>query len=261
MDFAYKATLTATVVAMVMLAARAFGDRLAGLLAGLPFTTVPALVWTGIEEGPALAAQVAVGSVVGCGAIAVFSLVYERAARRFKPALTLIVGLAAMLASALIAHRLDASVSVAGGVAIAACIAALTLMGREPTRSPTPPPSPGLTVILTALSAGAISAVISATALGLGPGLAGLLAALPIVGAATVTAEHAARGRASVTPFLRGYVVSSLGKAAFGAVFAVCVVPSGIVNALFISLLLGAVICLVGNRWLETAPRSWIVDA
>lgn len=257
MDFAYKAVLTSAAVALVLLAARTFGDKVAGLLAGLPFTTLPALVWTGMEQGPVFAAQVSVGSVVGCIAVAVFALVYDGAARRFDARLALVLGLAALLASAFIAHSLGAGVGLASGLALAACIAALAVLGRDPVAGTAAPRRAGLGIALTAISAGAISAMISGLALGLSAPLAGLIAALPVVGVATVWVEHVGRGPSSVTPFLRGYLVTSLGKAAFGAVFAVCVVPSGIFGAMTIALVLGALLCAIGNRWLEApAPTT-----
>lgn len=260
MDFAYKATLTATVVAMVMLAARTFGPKAAGLLAGLPYTTFPALVWTGFELGPAVAAQVAAGSVAGCSVAAVFSLVYDKAARRFRPVIALTLGLAGLLAGTAVAHLVDVSLLVLSGAAIATCLTTLVAMGREPATLPTSPRRTGVAVALTALSAGAVSALVSAIALDLSPSLAGLLAALPVVGVAAVTAEHSARGAASVRPFLRGYVVSSLAKVAFGTVFALCVVPGGIVNALCVALLACAVIYLAGNHWLEGPRRTCTTD-
>ena len=44
MDWGYKAVLTAITVALVLLVAQALGRRLAGLLAGLPIVTAPALL-------------------------------------------------------------------------------------------------------------------------------------------------------------------------------------------------------------------------
>ncbi|CAN5259816.1 hypothetical protein BH10PSE17_BH10PSE17_12500 [soil metagenome] len=66
MDFAYKAMLTATVVALVMLVARNFGERVGGFVGSLPFTQFPALVWIGMSRGDDVAAHAALGSVFGC---------------------------------------------------------------------------------------------------------------------------------------------------------------------------------------------------
>lgn len=256
MDFAYKATLTATVVAMVMLAARAFGPRVAGLLAGLPYTTVPTLVWTGMELGPAMAARVAAGSVTGCAVVVAFAVVYEMTARRCSPGVASLLGLAALLGAAWLAWACDASLPIVVAVAVIACLAALAALGREPQAVPPPRLRPGAAVAMTAIAAGAVSALASVIALDAGPLLAGLLAALPVVGVLTLTAEHAASGAASVTSFLRGYLVSLLGRVAFGTAFAVSAIPGGIVNALGVGLLAGGLCCLAGTRWLDrSSPR------
>src|SRR3954467_10816461 len=99
MDFVMKAAMTASLVAMVMLAARRWGGNTAGLLAGLPLTTVPALIWIGLERGADVAAQVSTGSVVGCSLAPIFALVYDRVARRLSPAATLVVSIAVLSAA------------------------------------------------------------------------------------------------------------------------------------------------------------------
>jgi hypothetical protein len=68
MEFLIRAVTTAAIVALVPLATRRFGHRVAGVLAGLPFTTVPALGWTAAAGGTDLA----VGSV-GFSPVPVFA--------------------------------------------------------------------------------------------------------------------------------------------------------------------------------------------
>ena len=50
MDGLWKAAATALTVAVLMGLARGAGHRVAGLLAALPTTTAPALVWLRSEE-------------------------------------------------------------------------------------------------------------------------------------------------------------------------------------------------------------------
>ena len=60
MDGLWKAAATALTVAVLMGLARGAGHRVAGLLAALPTTTAPALVWLAADQGPAFAARAAV---------------------------------------------------------------------------------------------------------------------------------------------------------------------------------------------------------
>ncbi|MFN9185151.1 MAG: DUF3147 family protein, partial [Betaproteobacteria bacterium] len=74
MDWAYKAVLTATTVALLLAVAQLFGRRLAGILAGLPTVTGPALVWLALDHGTDFAVEAALGSVAAsalCGLFAV----------------------------------------------------------------------------------------------------------------------------------------------------------------------------------------------
>lgn len=251
MDLALKAALTALVVSSVLVAARVFGDRMAGLLAGLPVSTVPALVWVGAEQGPVLAAQLAVGSVAGCGVVAVFALVYERSARHAAPWRALVAALSAMalamLLIALPAHALGPSPSTTLLAVIAVCAIVLRFM-PAPGAGIVRPTASRHRVVCTALLAGAVSAAVATCGLAVSPMLAGFLAALPIVCVATVTAEHSAGGALSVTRFLRGYIVSLMARAAFGSAFATLVLSSSLVPALLTSLALGCACCIVGNR-------------
>ena len=54
--------------------------------------------------------------------------------------------------------------------------------------------------------------------------LGGAPMALPIVSIVTVAAEQVGGGPAAVPRFLRGYVMSSLGRGEFGAMFFVCAI-------------------------------------
>lgn len=51
MDWSNKAMLTAATVAALLALARLFGHRLAGILAGLPTVTGPALLWLALDHG------------------------------------------------------------------------------------------------------------------------------------------------------------------------------------------------------------------
>ena len=93
-----RGALTALVIGVLLLSAQRFGRGAAGLLAGLPTVTGPAMLWLALDRGEAFAAAAAVGAVAAGIACAVFALGYGLASRRHGPLAALGI---ALLASAL----------------------------------------------------------------------------------------------------------------------------------------------------------------
>ncbi|WP_028311086.1 MULTISPECIES: hypothetical protein [Derxia] len=245
MDGWSKAALTAAAVGLVMAVARR-RPALAGLVAALPLVTAPTLAWIALDHGAAFAVHAAVGSVAACALLAAFALGYGLMARRGGVTGALLGGLAptaALLPVALGAGaRLDDALLLALGCTLVAelMLARLGARAGRPAGSdaraqgPEPPiraseafeaieadPLPPAPLApATALSIGAFAALADAAGPALGGFATGLLASLPIVGATMVVREHSRRGQGAARLFLRGYVRGLVGKAGFGAVFA-----------------------------------------
>src|SRR4051812_28516143 len=100
MDLAWKALLTATMVLLVLAAARRAGPRLAGAVAALPTITAPTLAWLAHEHGAASAVDAAVASVAACAMLALFALAYARAAKHVGRTSALTCGVVAGTAMA-----------------------------------------------------------------------------------------------------------------------------------------------------------------
>jgi len=245
MDWGYKATLTMMTVAVVLLVAQIIGRRIAGIVAGLPVITAPALIWVAADQGAAFAAEAAVGSIAASGSLAIFALVYERLSRSFGPTVTLISSLTvlatAALATLLLASWADQSMLT---LALAAmlCSAALARLpsGARATRAVRPQGG----VLLTSATAGSISVGVALGAHELGPFLAGLLASLPIISGAVLVNQHLTAAPADIQRFLRGYVTGLLGKAFFAFVFAISVMQIGAILATGIALAIGLLVSL-----------------
>ena len=73
-----RGAVSAAAVAALLLAGQRWGRDVAGLLAGLPTVTGPALVWLALDRGRDFASQAAVGAVLAGAACAVFALAYAR---------------------------------------------------------------------------------------------------------------------------------------------------------------------------------------
>jgi hypothetical protein len=80
-----KALLTALFVAALLRLLQHFGQRVCGLVTGLPTISSPALLWLAAAEGDHFAAQAGMGSVA-CGAsCALFAFGYARVSRHSGP--------------------------------------------------------------------------------------------------------------------------------------------------------------------------------
>jgi hypothetical protein len=176
-----KLIVTPLVVLLASLAARRWGEAVAGWLVGLPLTSAPVSAFLAIEQGPSFAAQAADGTLAGVVSQAAFCLGYAALAR---------LGATAALAAGTLAYAATAATLIAAGlpsaVLCAAAVAALTLvLWLLPSRLVDVSAKaavwwdlPLRTAVTTALVVGLTSAATT-----LGPGASGAMAAFPLIGA------------------------------------------------------------------------------
>jgi hypothetical protein len=238
MDWGYKAVLTAAVVAAVMMAARLFGRPTAGLLAGLPVITTPALLWLADEQGAAFAAASAVGSLAACACAPLFAWAFERSARHHGAGTSLAAATAVLAAAAFASQPLEGHPLAALLAAAAACAAVHRSVGARPAHGHWVRPLRGEPWI-SAASAGAISALVSVLAVHVGPFWSGLLSTLPIISACAMVHLRLAGGAGDVTRFVTGYVPGLLAKALFLFVFALVAPALGALLAVALALAAG----------------------
>ena len=108
-------------------------------------------------------------------------------------------------------------------------------------------------LFLTALVSGAISGAVAFSAPVVGPFWAGVLASPPLIAAIVAMREHIIVGHASVRRFLRGYVAGLMGRAVFGAGFALLLAPVGVTGAAVLAAAAGCAFTLAAMRMI--APR------
>lgn len=77
-----KLVLTPLLTLLLTLAARKWGQRVSGIVTGLPLNSGPISFLFALQYGNAFAAQAAVGSMGGMAAIAGFALTYAYLAKR-----------------------------------------------------------------------------------------------------------------------------------------------------------------------------------
>ncbi len=249
MDWICKAVLTAATVALLLAVAQLFGRRFAGILAGLPTVTGPALIWLALEFGAGDAVEAAIGSVAACALCALFALVYERASRRAGIAVALMSSLAVSVLAAPPLRWLSADLPLA---LLIAAIASVVVHGAIPDTLDEAAPARRLPgeVVLTAVVSGLVSGAVALAAPQVGPFWSGVLASPPLIAAAVAMHQHAREDHASVRRFLRGYVGGLLGRAAFGAGFALLIAPLGVTAAALLATFAGCAATLVALRLL-----------
>jgi len=254
MDWGYKAALTATTVALLLTVAHTFGRRVAGVLAGLPTVTGPALIWLALDLGPGYAVQASIGSVAACALCALFALAYECASRHAGIGLSLALACTASLLAAASIGWLDGNLSLALLVAGVVSVGVFAGMPDALDEARSVRRLRG-ELWLTAAVSGLVSGGVALAAPQVGGFWAGVLASPPLIAAAVAMHQHAFEGNLSVRRFLRGYVAGLLGRAMFGAAFALLIAGFGTTAAALAAAAAGCVFTIATMRvcsWRET---------
>ncbi len=255
MDWEIKAMLTASTVAAVLTAVRVCGRHAAGLLAGMPVITAPALAWVAIEHGDRFAASAAAGCVALCSALALFAPCYARLARRAAPLLAAALALLCMGLVTALLPPLGNEVPPLLALAVTSCVGASALMPADRPRGERVTSLRG-EVLLSALAAGAVSALVTRSAPLLGPFWSSVAISLPIVTTTSAVHQHLTTGAAGVTRLMHGNLAGTAGRALFCTAFALTVEPLTVVESLALSCaagILGAVVAATALGFVQQA--------
>jgi hypothetical protein len=267
---------SAVAVTALLLAAQRWGQGLAGLLAGMPTVTGPALVWLALDRGSDFAGQAANGAVAAAVPCAVFALTYARLAPRRGRLAALCWACASCLPTLALLATCVWPLPWALTVAAITCMACLTLMPRRAshpagamgTGAPGAVPRRDRWALKTSsaaamraglatvLVAGSVSAIASLSAQALGPKWAGILTSPPLLAAAVVLELHRQGCPRQVQDFLRGYTSGLLGRSAFVAVFGAMVAPLGWFCAVWVALLVALAMGWANVIWMQRRSRS-----
>jgi hypothetical protein len=223
---ALQLVLAPLLVAAGSLAQRRWGQRVGGLVVGLPLTSLPLLFLVAVAHGPGFAARASTASLEGTVAAALMVWAWAAAARRRGVAASLAAG-SAVFAASIAVLDLSPAWPAAAGACAGVLVYAATLrwwpQGGTPepgsTRPGSPPPR---RLWLRVLLAAGFSVVVAGTSGGLGPHLAGLVTALPLLTGVIGALTHREEGPTEARAFLHGVtrgsfsVVTALAVLAFG---------------------------------------------
>jgi uncharacterized membrane protein (GlpM family) len=212
--FVLKLLLTPFIIIMATLVARRWGERIGGLMIGLPLTSAPVSVFFAIEQGQRFASNAARGSLLGLIPVAAFCVGYARSARKFP------WYLAAGLSSALYLVTVwgISFVSITLGWIVLAVISGLSLalifIGHQDALiQPMSPPWWDLPMRI--LIATSILILITTAAGTMGPKWSGLLSPFPIFTFVMVTFAHSQGGPVAAGRLVRGVLTGLFAYLAF----------------------------------------------
>jgi len=218
---AVKLLLAPGFVVGASLAARRFGLRVGGLIAGLPVVAGPILLAYALAHGRAFAAGAAAGTLLGLVSLIAFVVVYARLAGRLFWGASMLAGWVAFAVATLLFSAVSLPVGAALAIAGAGMLLGLASLPRPGAQAMPHPPPPAWDLPLRATCALALVLTLTAIAGLLGPQLSGLLAPFPIIATVLATFTHAQRGTDELLRLLRGLLS---GFAAFALFFFVLAV-------------------------------------
>ncbi|MGH1573002.1 hypothetical protein ACRAWG_22895 [Methylobacterium sp. P31] len=251
---AAKIVVTPTLMWAVSAAARRWGSLVGGLLSGLPLTSAPISIYLATEQGERFAAEAAIGSVEGLGAVTLCYLAYTLCAPRMGFLASISLSLAAFVLGGLLLHgfvRAGLWLAIAIDLPLMALVMALcpspALTGASGRRRP-----PRWDMSARLAAATALVLLVSTLAPYLGSGLSGLLAPIPIISWPLIAFARVQDGVGASLDGVRGSAKGAFGVLAFYICVHLLLGQVGPVAAYAVSVAASAACVLL---WLFTRRR------
>jgi hypothetical protein len=224
---AIKLLLAPSFVVGASLAARRFGARIGGLIAGLPVVAGPILLVYALAHGHAFAANAAAATLLGLVSLIAFVVAYARLAASAFWGVSMLVGWLVFALATAAFSALSVSAGVALGIAALGLALGLATLPRPGPELHLHPPPPPWDLPVRAVCALVLVLTLTAVAGWLGPQLSGLLAPFPIIATVLATFTHAQRGTDELLRLLRGLISGFGAFALFCFTLAVSLNPLG----------------------------------
>jgi hypothetical protein len=245
-----KLAVPPVLVAVISLAARAWGPTVGALLMGLPWLTGPVLFFLTLEKGADFGVGASAGILLGVVCLCAYLLVWGMSSAVGPWPVCLVAASVAFAAagSAMQGFRFDL-VTAAGLAAI--CLLLTYLLLPRAASTVMPAPLPWWDIPARMVATVALVAVISITADLLGPQLSGIVATFPVIVSVVGAFTHSQWGRDAARHMLRGLAVSLLAFVAFFLVVGLALPVVGLVGSYLVAVvaaLLMSSVVLVASR-------------
>jgi hypothetical protein len=209
-----KVTLVPAFVAAASLAARRWGPRVGGWLAGFPMVAGPVLVFYAVEQGSAFAAGAALHTLLGVVSLAAFALVYAAVAVHLPWYAALPLGWAVFGVGTWALNAVTLPLGPAWAVALVA-LGVAYLSVRVAPGTPNRGPAPAWDLPVRVVAAGTIVVTLTYLARWLGPQLSGLLTPFPVATSVLVGFTHSQHGGQAARRLLKGLLAALVGFTGF----------------------------------------------
>lgn len=223
-----KIALAPILIGLVSLAERKWGNRVSGLLVGMPLTSGPVLLILALDHGSRFASRAAVGCLLGQFALAAFTVTYARVARSLRWISALLVGIIVYLvvAAALLEVPMKDAV-----VFVLVCVVlggAMFAFPRTSAAAGRPVGMANRELLMRMTIATGIVVMLTTAAQVLGAEVAGLLAPFPVYTGILAVFNHVKSSDAAIS-VLKGVTTGAFGATAFcGVVMAGPSMPRGL---------------------------------
>jgi hypothetical protein len=223
-----KLTMTPLIIAAATVVARRWGERVGGLMIGLPLTSGPVSIFFALEQGPEYASNAAKGSILGLIPVAVFCAGYVHSARRLP------WYLAAAFSIGLYFLSVWGVSNLTPGLGWEAVVVPLTLVAGTLIIGKMDGPdlalqSPWWDLPVRMITATTLVVLITHSASALGPKWGGLMSPFPIFTFVMVTFSHSQGGAGAAWRLIRGVLPGLFSYTAFFVVVALLAANNSLV--------------------------------
>ncbi len=232
------------------LAQRRFGHTIGGLIIGLPLASLPMLLLIALQRGTTFATSMSNADLIGSLAEVVVILVYALGARRLSPTPTLFGALGAFVLGAGVLHLFRFSTPFAGFVSVIAFMIALRVW---PERTNQILEGGRDRLLLRVALSGGFGLLVLVLAGAIGPGFAGLAAALPVSSLVMAYVTHQSHGPDAASKLLQGVARGSFAYVAAIFTFTEALATGSAWTAFVLSLAVALVVQGVTLAW-DTRP-------
>ena len=242
-----KVTIIPTVIALVTLVIRKWGNKAGGLIGSMPWTAGPILLFFILEQGKAFGIHSIQGTMTGILALISFCLSYAGLSRRLSWPFTLLLSYLMYTATALLLNAVQLNLVASYALTIMGILAALRFFPTPTTHPPNVRRLP-FDIPIRMLVATLFVLLITGLASLLGPAWSGILTPFPIMTSVLAIFSHTLQGSNAAITTLRGLVIGLLGFTTFFFLQAYWLTAFPIALSFGLAFLVNSVINLIASR-------------
>ncbi len=209
-----KLTLMPSVIALVTLAIRKWGNKIGGLIGSMPWMAGPILLFFMLEQGKSFGIQSIQGTMTGILALISFCFSYATLSRKLSWLPTLLLSYGSYTVTALIFNYLQLNLLLSYALVIGTVLLALRFFpvpsGQRVTVRRLP-----FDILIRMAVATLFVLLITGLANVLGPNWSGILTPFPILTSVLAIFSHSLQGSNATIATLRGLVIGLLGFTTF----------------------------------------------